>query len=280
MSRSTRVASILCGGLALAADNLQASSEKPLWEVGLGVAALSVPVYRGADQRRDFLLPLPYLIYRGETFKADRRGVRSELVEHGRLELDIAADASPPVGSGVIEARRGMPDLRATLGVGPALDYLAWASGDGLRELRLQLPVVGSFTLESRSSFVGWQATPRLNFDIENPFGSGEWRLGVLAGLVYGSRDQHAYFYRVSADQATSTRGAYSATGGYAGSELLFSLSRRFPSWWIGAFARHDNLRGAVMAESPLVRRTAYSSVGIAAAWMIGESAQRVRADD
>ena len=38
----------------------------PRWELGLGVAALSIPDYRGSDQQRGYLLPLPYIQYRGE----------------------------------------------------------------------------------------------------------------------------------------------------------------------------------------------------------------------
>jgi outer membrane protein len=39
---------------------------RPLWELGLGVAALRLPDYRGSDQSSTYLLPLPYVVYRGE----------------------------------------------------------------------------------------------------------------------------------------------------------------------------------------------------------------------
>ena len=38
---------------------------RPLWELGLGVAALRLPDYRGSDQSSTYLLPLPYVVYRG-----------------------------------------------------------------------------------------------------------------------------------------------------------------------------------------------------------------------
>ena len=82
-----------------------AGAEAPLWELGMGFGGLSFPVYRGADQRRDFLMPVPYVIYRGETFKADRRGVRGELFESNRLALNVSGSASLPVGSGDVAAR-------------------------------------------------------------------------------------------------------------------------------------------------------------------------------
>jgi outer membrane protein len=39
--------------------------EKPLWEIGVGLAVLQMPDYRGSDKYRGYLLPYPYLVYRG-----------------------------------------------------------------------------------------------------------------------------------------------------------------------------------------------------------------------
>ena len=51
---------------------LSPGSKRPLWELGLGVAGLRLPDYRGADQSRAYALPLPYIVYRGTWLKADR----------------------------------------------------------------------------------------------------------------------------------------------------------------------------------------------------------------
>ena len=61
--------------LSLLSPSALAQTERPLWEAGLGVTALSFPDYRGSDHQRGYLLPLPYLIYRGQVFRADRDGV-------------------------------------------------------------------------------------------------------------------------------------------------------------------------------------------------------------
>jgi outer membrane protein len=37
----------------------------PLWEVGAGVGVLNLPDYRGAESRSNYVLPVPYFIYRG-----------------------------------------------------------------------------------------------------------------------------------------------------------------------------------------------------------------------
>ncbi len=41
------------------------SEEKPLWELGIGTGILRMPDYRGSDESRWYLLPYPYVIYRG-----------------------------------------------------------------------------------------------------------------------------------------------------------------------------------------------------------------------
>ena len=56
-----------------------AADELPLWEVGGGAGVLSLPHYRGSDKSRTWLLPIPYIVYRGQIFKADREGARAVL---------------------------------------------------------------------------------------------------------------------------------------------------------------------------------------------------------
>jgi outer membrane scaffolding protein for murein synthesis (MipA/OmpV family) len=257
-----------------------AAEDLPRWELGVGLGGLSFPVYRGSDQRRDFLLPVPYFVYRGDILKADRRGVRGELIDSDRFELNISGSASLPVGSGAIDARRGMPDLKATIGLGPSVDVNLWESADGRRKLTFQLPVRAAFTLESASEFTGWQISPRVNLDIEHPAGFDGWRMGLLAGPIYGSKHEHEYFYSVAPQFATPERPAYDAAGGYAGTQLLMSLSKRFPNYWVGGFVRYDTLKEAAFVDSPLVRRDSYLAAGFGISWVIGVSSQRVKAED
>lgn len=66
----------------------------PLWELGLGVAGLSLPHYRGADESGRWLLPTPYAVYRGEVLRANRDGVKAMLFDTDQevdLDLSLAA---------------------------------------------------------------------------------------------------------------------------------------------------------------------------------------------
>jgi outer membrane scaffolding protein for murein synthesis (MipA/OmpV family) len=168
-----------------------------------------------------------------------------------------------------------MENLRPMVEAGPSLDVRLWRSDDRRSALKLLLPLRAAFTLERRTRQAGGTFSPSLNLDVGKVAGTG-WNLGLVAGPVFGSRDQHRYYYGVDAEDATPARPAYSARGGYAGSQFLLSLSRRFGRAWVGAYGRCDTLRGAAFEDSPLYRRDYYASGGFAAAWILGQSEKRV----
>ncbi|MEZ5644735.1 MAG: MipA/OmpV family protein [Burkholderiaceae bacterium] len=263
----------VCPWLALAAD-------APLWEAGAGVSVLSFPAYRGSDQRSQFVLPVPYFVYRGEFLKADREGVRGMLFESDRVELTVSGALSPPSSSKDIRAREGMADLRATGELGPQVDVRLWQSDNRRRVLKLHLPLRTGYTLERSPRHVGWVFHPKLNLDLTDLPGLPGWNVGLQAGPVFGDRRQHAYFYDVSAAEARPDRPAYRAAGGYGGMQYLIGVSRRYRSHWVGAFLRYDRLSGAHFAGSPLVRDRHYVAGGFAVSWILGESATRVPVDD
>lgn len=252
------------------------SEQKPTWEIGLGAGALSFPAYRGSDEQINVVLPLPYIVYRGDWLKADREGIRSIFFESEHVHLNLSMNASIPVDSDRVDVRDGMPDLKPTFEIGPSLDVTLWRSQDRQRKLELRLPARYAMTAETNPEAVGWQFTPRLTLDVIDPAKFKGWNLGLLAGPIYSSKRQHDYFYSVDERYATATRSAYNASGGYAGWQLLGALSKRFPDYWIGGFIRYDSLHDAVFADSPLVTSERYVAGGIAIAWIIGESSQRV----
>ena len=265
------LAALACAGAA--------AEERPLWELGLGIGGFALPDYRGSDQARGYVLPIPYAVYRGKFLKADRKGVRGELFESERLDLNISLAASLPVDSSENDARRGMPDLKPSLEIGPSLEIALWrGENDSLLELRL--PVRAAFTLESSPQGLGWVATPNLNLDLRGRGALQGWRFGFLAGPVFGDRTQHQYFYGVAPQFATALRPAYEARGGYAGMQFIAAVSKRFPKFWVGAFLRADTLSGAVFEDSPLVRRRSYVAGGAGISWILGESTTRVEAPE
>lgn len=257
-----------------------AAEEVPLWEIGGGVAALSFPAYRGADQRNSFLMPVPHFTYHGDFLKADRQGVRGSLFDSDRVDLAVSMALSAPASSKDVAVRAGMSDLKATFEIGPELDLTLWRSESRGRFVKLLLPLRTAMTLESTPRNIGWVFHPKLNMDITDLPGLPGWNLGMLAGPLFGDQRQNAYYYAVDQAYATATRPAYEARAGYAGMQYLLALSKRYPSYWVGAFVRYDNLGGAVFADSPLVRQTDYVAAGFAITWILGQSSSRVLVND
>ena len=236
--------------------------------LGVGMAGLNFPAYRGSDQRSSWLLPVPYLEYNGEFFKADRQGLRGQLFDSPRVQLSISASGSPPIDSGGVERRRDMPALKASLEIGPQLSVLLSDPAESSMTLKLRLPLRQGITLERRPQDIGLTFSPNLNLDIADPWGLPRSNLGFLAGPIFTSQKQNDYFYSVGAPFATTDRPAYQARSGYAGAQALVSLSRKTGDWWFGAFARYDNLNGAVFEGSPLVATRSYVTVGVALSYI------------
>jgi MipA family protein len=270
---------LLLAVLALAATSAAARDE-PLWEAGIGVAGLHFPDYRGSDHTRNYVLPAPYLVYRGDFFKADRYGLRGVLLKSDRVDLNLSVGASLPVDSKDDRARAGMPDLKPSLELGPSLQVTVWRSDDHRLGLVARFPLRGAMTVESSPRFIGTQFFPHLNVDVYDPGGFDGWHFGALAGPVYTDARYNHYFYEVPAAFATASRPAYTPGGGYAGMQFLSALSRRYPKFWVGAFARYDTLRGAAFETSPLVTSKRYVSAGFAVSWVLGVSDKRVPVAD
>jgi outer membrane scaffolding protein for murein synthesis (MipA/OmpV family) len=255
------------------------AQEKPLWELGLGIASVTLPAYRGAVESSTDILPLPYVVYRGKYVKADKDGIRGVLFDSDLLEINLSVAASPPVNSRKVKVRQDMPDLSSSVELGPSMDIKLWQSSDNDTKLKLFVPMRAAFTLESTPQFIGWQFTPRINLDINNPLGLKGWTLGTVAGPIYGSDRQHAYFYSVAPQYSSADRPTYEAKAGYGGIQLLSALWKRFPSFWVGGFVRYDNISGAVFEDSPLATQRSGFSGGIAVSWILGQSSQMVTVD-
>jgi MipA family protein len=274
-----RFTAVLAAVAASACPAAALPAELPLWEAGAGAVVLDFPDYRGSDERHTLVLPIPYLIYRGDFFKADRDSIRGQLYKTERLDLHLSVNGSIPVDSDDNAARRGMSDLDPTLEIGPNLTVMLLRSDT--MHLNLRLPVRAVIATDlSHARDEGWVFTPQINVDFYDRFPGPGWNFGLAAGPLFGNRRYHNYFYGVSPQFATPQRPAYEAGGGYAGMQFIAALSKRYPSWWVGGFVRADTLSGAVFEESPLIRQQNSFSVGLAAAWVFSRSSKRVEADE
>ncbi|HEY3783933.1 MAG TPA: MipA/OmpV family protein [Steroidobacteraceae bacterium] len=267
---------VLFAALGIAALGTVSADQKPLWEFGLGVGTIVFQDYRGADTTHAYVLPLPYFYYRGKFLQADRDGVRGRLFNQDWIELNVSLDATTPVRRNA--ARAGMPDLRPTFEIGPSLDLHLWKSASQKMKFDVRLPLRSAFTFQAPPRAIGWVFTPNASVDIADVAGLPGWNFGALAGPLFANRHYNNYLYTVDPQYATAQRPAFQAAGGYAGTQVLASLSKRYPAYWVGAYVRHDSLAGAVFESSPLVKRNSYWAGGLGFAWIIHQSAGMVEA--
>lgn len=251
---------------------------EPLWELGIGAAAIRFPDYRGSDQSSTYALPLPFVAYRGRFLRADRDGARAILFAGRRIVVDVSMAASVPNKSKDNDARSGMPDLPGTFEIGPNVNVELWQSGDRSLKLDLRLPLREAITLQRSPRAIGVTFSPNVNLDVRGF--AGAWNLGLLAGPLFADQRHHQHFYGVEPQFATATRPAYNAPGGYAGWRATTALSRRVGNFWLGGFIRYDDLHNASFAQSPLVRRESNLTAGFGISWIFATSSQRVLTDD
>ena len=267
---------LVCGAVTAGAADADATPQAglPLWELGLGAAWVELPHYRGSDQSRSWLLPVPYAVYRGQFLRATRDAARAVLLDSERVDFDVSVSGSPPTRSRDNRARAGMEDLPPTLEIGPNLN-LTLAMGASWK-LDLRMPLHAVFGVQSSPQSLGWTLSPVLNLD----WRVAGWNIGVQGGPRWADRRYHDFLYGVPAEQATASRAAYTAPGGDAGWRATLGVSRRRADFSLGAFVRADSVAGARFEASPLVRQRHNLSLGLALSWVGWVSDERVARPD
>ena len=255
-------------------------AELPLWEAGAGLSVLNLPDYRGSDEQRFYVFPIPYLIYRGEALRIDGQTVRELLFKSEIFQLDLSLNGSVPVNSKRNRAREGMPDLDPTVELGPSLEIVLARDRVWDYKVTVAVPVRAAFAVNfSRIRGVGVISNPRLNIDF---FDVGPEKVNVSVGLgpVFADKAYHQHVYGVEPAQALPDRPAYSARAGYSGTQITLTVSRRFAKVWFGAFVRVDALDGTAFSKSPLLKRRESVMGGVALSWIFAESKSLVKVDE
>lgn len=256
-------------------------AEKPLWELGVGMGFLQMPDYRGSDKIRSYLLPYPYVVYRGGILKVEEKRISGQIFKTERVTLDFSGYGAVPVKSSDNSARAGMPDLDPTFELGPALRIKLMENREQKYQLSMALPVRAFFSTDFSSvRGEGWVFSPRINFEKKDVIPQMGLNLGISAGPMFADSGYHAYFYTVNPVYATATRPAYTAGGGYSGSTLTIGLSKKYKQFIFSTFVSADFLQGAAFADSPLVKTNTSIMSGFSVTWVFLKSAKNVTYDE
>ncbi len=255
--------------LPLSSQANQAKAQQlPLWELGLGVGAFSMPHYMGSDERYTYPFAFPYPVYRGKRWWLDRSGLRGRLFNLQQLSLDLSASGGLPVKNSN-QARQGMPSLYLTAEVGPRLNWIFYHQHG--HDLRFMLPWRAAFDIKGR--YLGSVSEPSLQYIYQVPHHNGWLRLKLETGVLYASQTYNTTYYGVAPQYATATRPVYQANGGLHSGLLHASL--RYPlnhDWQLFFSGRLRDLGMGVVSDSPLVRNKMYTTASAGVIWMFARS--------
>jgi len=259
---------------------MASGEEKPLWEVGVGAAFLQMPDYRGSNESRLYLLPYPYLVYRGDILKVDEHRISGQIFKTDRVLLDFSGYGAVPVESDDNASRKDMPDLDPTFELGPALRIKLWKNEEAKSKMDVSLPVRAFFSTDFSSvRHEGWVFSPRIDFTKDDLIAGTGLNLGISAGPMFADSGYHDYYYTVEHKYAKAWRPEYSAGGGYSGSTLTVGLSKQYKQLVFNAFVSADFLQGADFENSPMVKRETTIMSGFNVSWIIFQSPETVKAE-
>lgn len=261
-----------CVLLAAALGLCQAArAQEPLWELGVVGGVALTPAYPGSSDRSRRALALPFLIYRGDVWRADPEGIGARLVHRERVEFDVGLAASLPAHSHDVPARTGMPDLGTLVEAGPRLK-LTLAQPSSSSRLRLDLPLRAVIESSSGMRRQGVTFEPKLVLEARGL--QGTWSFEANAGMVFGDRKINRYFYEIRPAFATPARRAFEADPGLMLVRTGVNGSRMLnPDMRVFGFVRLDSYAGAANRDSPLLKRNTGVSAGFGLAWTIMRSA-------
>lgn len=270
------VACALCL-LAAAAQAQEQPREKPLWELGVAVGGAWLPDYPAAGQNHLNAIGLPYIVYRGDFFRSDEKGLlRGRIVKSEDFELDVSLSGSFSADSDDNDARSGMPDLDYLVELGPRIQWTV-ARAAKWAKLDFELPVRAVFSTDLKSiEHRGFLAQPELAYQHGNFLDSG-LALKLGASATFADADLQDYFYGVDPQFATPQRPAYEADAGYLGSRLQLVLTKPLgPALRVFAAGRIDFHQGAANEDSPLFRDDVTYGAGVGLVWSIFRSQRTV----
>ena len=261
---------VCCG--AMAQQRPETPEAPPLWEVGGFALGVSQQAYPGSDQRVQRVLPLPFVIYRGQFLRADSDTVGLRAFKTPEFELDIGFAAAFGSSANDIDARRGMRDLGTLVELGPRLKWNLGA-GPGNGRWRAEFPLRAVYDLNDRVAHRGLSFEPKLVFERKT---SGGWAYSASVSAIVADQKLASTFYEVSPAEATAQRAAYAAKSGLVAWRLSTGVSRCLsPDWLLFGFARLDSVGGAANEDSPLVRQRNGASVGVGLIYTWLRSEQR-----
>ncbi len=245
------------------------ADRKPLWEIGAGIGTISLPHYLGSEESSNIILPVPYLVYRGQIFRSKGSGMQGILFENNRLKVDISISGSIPFDSSDNKAREDMPTLDPIFEFGPRLIVQLNSAKNNPHQWRLRLPLRAAHSIKDlHFNHRGWITNPTIRYTYEA--GGNKWKITI--GPIFGNASYHRYIYDVENKHVTPNRPFFRSHSGLTATRFSMSYTMRRGKWQFGLFSTYMDLRDAENNDSPLVTSNNYLSGGLAIVRIMGQS--------
>jgi outer membrane scaffolding protein for murein synthesis (MipA/OmpV family) len=240
------------------------------FEWGGGLLTLVGNHYRGSDQGKVWLFPIPYFTYSSKNIEAEPSFIRGIIFHNEWFSFKLSLILGLNVESTNNYAREGMPNLDYTFEAGPMAIFHLWRSKQEHLFVNFEWPVRESFATNFKYiKPAGFFTVPFLNIIHSPTHSSWNWNSEFSISPMYADEKYHQRIYGVDKDFVRSNRPYYRASGGYSGFQTALVLNKRKDNLLMIPFMRWDYLKGAVFEGSPLVKSKNYFLGGLGLFWLI-----------
>lgn len=248
----------------------QARKRKPLYAFGLGGFYSVLPDYPAANDFQARSLVIPFIRYRGETFRSDDEGTRAIFGRDSKFKMELSFGGSFPTNSEGNKARDGMDDLDWTFEVGPRIVYEFYKNENG--RVRVQLPLrVASVTDFSYWKIQGYRYGPE--FQYEKIF-TPNFEFNYWMSMNYLDEGLSDYFFEVPGKDARIGRREYDSPGGFLGYDHAISFMIRHKDLRIFLGAVYSDYRETMVKNSPLFKNAENTITFIGFSYIFSKSDQ------
>lgn len=246
---------------------------QPKFEFGVGLLGANIPNYPGASNSRMRWIPIPWLIYRGDTLRSDDEGMRIRFNSSKYYEVGLSAGFNFPVKSSDNPSRVGMPDLDGIIGLGPRIMFRLLKDKNG-EQLNISIGgrATASTNFSNRWHHVGVVFEPAA--DYWKNFGKESNTTLILRGSVsYGDKGYEEYFYQVDSLYQTPQRPTYNAKPGLSQISLALAASQVLnPDLQIFGGLFYSNFSLSANIDSPLLETKETTAIGLGFIYMTFKS--------
>lgn len=260
------VIGLLCSQFAFANSDVVQSSK---FEWGGGPLSVVGNHYRGSDQSKLWLFPIPYFTYTSKRIEAEPSFIRGLIFHSKWFSFKLSLVPGLNVQSKGNRAREGMPTLDYTVEVGPMAVFHLWHQEGGHLFINFEWPFRESFATDlTYIKPAGFITVPYLNIIHSPDPKAWNWKSEFSISPMYADKKYHQRYYGVDREFVRTGRPFYQAKGGYSGFQTALVLNKRLEHVVILPFIRWDYLKGAIFEDSPLVKTKNYFLGGVGVFWM------------